>query len=40
MKDMNCISVELAERMHQLMAERYHLQMRSRNVKTAFARLL
>ena len=28
MKDMNCISVELAERMHQLMAERYHLQMR------------
>ena len=27
MKDMNCISVELADRMHQLMAERYHLQI-------------
>ena len=28
MKDMDHISVELADRMHQLMAERYHLQMR------------
>ena len=40
MKDMNCISVELADRIHQLMAERYHLQIRiqecENNLRKAF----
>lgn len=40
MKDMDHISVELADRMHQLMAERYHLQIRiqecENNLRKAF----
>ena len=40
MKDMDHISVELAERMNQLMAERRYLEKESRNARACFTRLL